>query len=352
MAYGFVVDDSPAPELAIIVNPTKFTDLDAVRREVAAVCGSAGVPEPRWYETTAEDPGTGQARQAVADGATIVCPLGGDGTVRAVATALVGTETPLGLLPGGTGNLLARNLGLPVDDLGSALRTVISGSDTHIDVGLVRLTDQVEGDHGVPPAEGESVEVDLDDAPTTAEVAERAEQMQGEDARPAPSEEVFLIMAGMGLDAEVMGNTNEAIKARVGWAAYVLAGARRLWGRRFGVVVTTEDAEVRQHARSVIVGNCGALQGGLELMPDARLDDGVLDTVVLAPHGAGGWAAVVVDLATRHRKGHASAHRLSSTGLTVHAGRPVATQIDGDYTDEHRVMEIRVWPAALVVRVA
>ena len=107
--------------IAVVINPTKFDDLGDVRDRIGKVCAEHGWDEPALLETTAEDPGVGQAAEARESGADIVCALGGDGTVRAVATALVSTDTPMGLLPAGTGNLLARNLQLPFERIEDAL---------------------------------------------------------------------------------------------------------------------------------------------------------------------------------------------------------------------------------------
>ena len=318
---------SPGRRVAVVVNPTKFKDLDQVRAQLSEVCTSAGWAEPMWLETTAEDPGVGQAKEALEAGADIVCPLGGDGTVRAVATSLVGTDVPLGLLPGGTGNLLARNLELPVDDLGEALEVVLTGSNRRIDVGLARLFP----DSASPDA------------------------LKGENEDDDPrrdDEEVFLVMTGIGVDAEVMANTNEKVKGVIGWPAYVLSGIGRLWARGFRVRVTENGSAPRvQRARSVVVGNCGTLQGNVQLMPDAQLDDGRLDVVVMAATGPFGWAAVAVDLASRHRRGHGQVTRLTVRGLRVTTDHPVETQIDGDPMGEQHGMAVRVLPAALVVRV-
>ena len=84
--------------VAVIVNPTKFEDLDEVRRRATQACVKHGWDEPLWIETTAEDTGAGQARHATAEGVDLVCPLGGAGTVRAVAAEMVGTGIPVGLL--------------------------------------------------------------------------------------------------------------------------------------------------------------------------------------------------------------------------------------------------------------
>ena len=184
---------NPSRRLGVVVNPIKFDDLADVKEQIAKVCADHGWGEPVFVETTEEDPGVGQAHEALEAGVDIVCPLGGDGTVRAVATALVGTDTPMGLLPGGTGNLLARNLDLPVEKIGDALDVVLTGTDRRIDVGLVTLFPDSKS---AEPLKG-------DDPPTE------------EDPR-RDDEEVFLVMTGIGVDAEVMANTNEKVKGVLG----------------------------------------------------------------------------------------------------------------------------------------
>ena len=306
--------ETPKRVAAIIVNPTKFNNMNEVREKITRGCVAAGWAEPMWVETTGQDRGTGQARQAVIDGASLICPLGGDGTVRAVATALVGTETPLGLLPGGTANLLARNLNLPTDSLDNALNVALTGQNKRIDVG--RLTLDRSGEH------------------------EHAE------------EHIFLIMAGIGFDAAIMADAPERLKKTVGPLAYTFSGAKNLRGPQFKVRIKVDDeAEFSRRARTVVIGNCGKITGGLMLMPQAQVDDGWLDAVVLSPVGVVGWVAVAGRVISRKRKGHERVdhHRLRSA--TIWCDRPEAVQIDGDTVGLTRELSATVDPLALIVRV-
>lgn len=300
--------DAPAPgPWAVVANPTKFADPSRARAEVSAICASHGWPEPAWHETTAEDPGEGQTRQAVADGATVVCPLGGDGTVRAVASGLLGSGRPLGLLPGGTGNLLAHNLKLPVDSLEAALVVALTGRDHAIDAG------EVAWDEGKPA--------------------------------------VFLVMAGMGLDAEMMAGADDGMKRRVGWLAYALSGFRALFRLGFGVRVTTDrQRAVSQHALTVLVANCGEITGGLQLIPDAELDDGRLDTVLASPRSISGWVAIGWHFVSARRRGHPALVHLVSEYTEVVTREPVEAQLDGDAVGRRTRMSCRVLPGALTVR--
>lgn len=329
--------DAPSARhrLTVVYNPVKVDDLDAAKELVAKAAAQHGWEDPSWIETTAEETGEKQGREAVRTGSDVVASLGGDGTVRAVASALVGTDVALGLLPGGTGNLLARNLDLPVDSLEKAVDALLGGTDRRIDVGLVRVSDR--------PIE-----------PRRSHGTHDGGSQVGDD------EEVFLVMAGLGLDGQVMAGTNEKVKAVVGWVAYVFSGLRQVFSRGFRVEVRSNGDEgivekagdtVNRHARTVVIGNCGTLQGGLELMPDAKVDDGVLDAVVIAPKGGLGWLSVISDLVTRHRAGHRRLDRLRGREFTVTAGRPVEAEIDGDPIGEHRSLGVRVLPESLVVRV-
>ena len=294
--------------LAVVANPRKFDDLDVPRAQILLQCEKAGLDEPLWFESDKEDQGRSKAKRAMKQGATVVAALGGDGTVRGVASALVGSDVALGILPGGTGNLLARNLKIPVDDLAGALRIVIEGLDHQIDVGRVRFDD--------------------DDT------------------------EMFLVMAGMGLDGDTMSKANKTVKSTLGWPAYVLSGVAGMFRAGFGVALSTPDQRpVIQHAASVIVGNCGTLTGGIELMPDARLDDGKLDAVVMSPRGVFGWAAVIGAIAARERNGHRRLLRRVSHKITVLCDQPVEAQLDGDAVGKRSGFKAWVEPDALKVRI-
>jgi diacylglycerol kinase family enzyme len=323
-------DQPPLP--AVVANPTKIAHLDGELAWLAQRTAELGWQRPLWLETTPDEPGTAAARQAVAAGARTVIAYGGDGTVRGVAAGLEGTGATLGILPMGTGNLLARNLGLPLADLNRAVEVALTGREQRIDLGIVEI------------------------------------DVSGEDEVPA--RDVFLVMAGLGFDAEVMASVQPELKQRVGWLAYVVAGARRLRGRTTAVTMRLDDGEpVKRRVRSVIVGNCGELTGGVLLMPMALVDDGWLDVVVVAPRRLVQWGTVLVTVLSRARPRTARAReRRSATepvrttghnpimehfrcrSLEIRAEKPLAIQLDGDPACEARVLRARVDHLGLTVR--
>lgn len=310
--------DAPRPVAAVVVNPTKFADVEEVRDQVQGVCARFGWADPLWEETTVADPGTGQARRAVESGAAVVCALGGDGTVRAVARGLLGTSVPLGLLPGGTGNLLARNLDVPVDSIEHALAVALTGRERLVDVGRV--------------------------------IVERADQDEDDDEMLAS--EMFLVMAGMGFDAAVMANAPERLKAQMGAGAYVVSGLANMLGPQFKVRVCVDDGpEFTRRTKTVLVGNCGRLFGGVNLIPTAAVDDGRLDTVILSPKGVVGWAAVATHVMTRRSRGHRLIDYVSGERVTLRADRPEQVQLDGDTLGPARGLTAWVDRQALRVRV-
>lgn len=311
-------EDRRGSRAAIIVNPTKFDDEAAAaktRESIEAVCREHGWEPPAWIETTPDDPGAGQARQAIDDGADLICPLGGDGTVRAVAAALVDSDVPMGLLPGGTGNLLARNLELPIESVEEALTVALTGRDDRIDVGTINV---------IAPGDTQDTEHDY----------------------------YFLVMAGMGFDATVMADAPEQLKAQFGWPAYVVAGIKHLGSDRFGVQVKIDDQpRFGRRVRTVVVGNVGHLQGGVELLPEAEVDDGELDVVMLSPKGVLGWAGVLGHIVTRKRRGHPRIehHRVRTMSLRLTEAQEV--QLDGDPIGPGTVLRFGVKPACLRVRI-
>lgn len=301
-------EEEHMPLAAVVVNPTKVDDADAVRATISRVCAEHGWAEPLWLETTADDPGSGQTREALERGADLVMAHGGDGTVRAVAEVLAGSGTSLGLLPAGTGNLLARNMDATLDDIEGSVRIALTGDDRPVDVGWMRLDDH--------------------------------------------DERAFLVMAGFGFDAEIMANAPEGLKAKVGPLAYVVSGLAKFNGDRVRVRMKVDDGEVvTRRIRTVVIGNCGKLLGGVVLMPDAELDDGILDLVSIAPQGVVGWAAVAGQVLTRQRRGHPRVEHVRAKRFRIAADQPLESQLDGDPVGEASRLDVRVDHGALLVRV-
>jgi len=306
-------------KIVVVVNPTKV-DIDDVRETLAEAAAAAGVPEPTLVETTEDDPGFGQTRSALADGATLVCALGGDGTVRAVAQELVGTDVPLGLLPGGTGNLLARNVGGGVDAMETAARTAFAGRDQRIDVGWLVLDPTPGQLDGIPEAAG--------------------------------NVHCFTVMAGVGFDAQMMADAPEGVKDRVGWAAYVASGGRHLTDPPFSVdLVVDGEPTGATKARTVVVGNCGELTGGMVLLPDALFDDGRLDVATVSPDSLTQWIGVAARVLANRDDGPAL-ERSAGVDVTLAVDPPQLCEVDGDVLSEASTIRFVLQPNALVVRVA
>ncbi|MHA7176199.1 diacylglycerol/lipid kinase family protein [Arthrobacter sp. Sr24] len=294
---------------AVVINPVKAPD-DEFKTNFFQLCTDAGWAEPLWLETTEEDPGEGQAKQALEAKVDVVIAAGGDGTVRTVAAVLVGTDMAMGLMPLGTGNLLARNLGMDVADPLGAARSVLSGSETKIDVVKAVL------DHG-------------------------------------KQEQIFLVAAGVGYDAAIMGDTNDELKDRVGWLAYVEAGIRKLPGKPVGATITIEGQHpIHRKMRSVMVGNCGKLMGDVQIFPDALFTDGILDLLVLAPRGRLGWLSVVAGVFNKGNKNTKSVQSFSGKSAVIELDSPQEFELDGDHLGEVSHLKVSVEPSALTIRMS
>ena len=285
---------------AIIVNPAK-SDVAALREQVDNTLDAAGWSASLWLETTPEDPGHGMAQAAVDAGVQLVVIAGGDGTLLACLHSLVGSDVPVALLPLGTGNLLARNLGVPFE-LEEALAVALDGVDRRIDCGRV------------------------DDHP-------------------------FAVMAGIGFDAAMMAAATEGMKRFAGWPAYVAGGLRHLRDPMMQVRLRIDGGPVMHRpARTVLIGNVGRLQGGLELLLDAQADDGLLDVVVVAPRTLRDWIGLAWRVIRRHRTRHPHLERFKGRSVDIEADRVVPRQMDGEVIADGRSLAARVESGALVVR--
>lgn len=294
------------PTVFVVVNPTKVPDWELLRKHVDGAAKGHGWGRPRWVETSEADPGREVARLAAEAGADLVVAAGGDGTVRSVSQGLAGTTATLAVLPTGTGNLLARNLGIPLD-VADALEVAFDGVPAPLDLVEVR--------------------------------ADGGEQ------------EASVVMAGVGVDATIMSETNPDLKRAVGPAAYAISAVGALSRPPFALTTSVDAAApVRRTVALALIANVGQLQGGVHLVPDARSDDGRFDVLFVEARGPAGWANIAGRVVTG-ASDIAGVERQQATRAVFEADEPVAYQVDGDPTGTCRRLEAVIVPRALTVMV-
>lgn len=297
-------------QVGVVYNPAKSLaqfSCDAL----AHATRSIDWPEPRFYETTPEDPGRGMTEQAVEDGCDLVIAMGGDGTVRQVAGVLENSTVGMGIIPLGTGNLLARNLEMSISDLHSCIDTALHGRPRRIDmIGLQATRTDGTRDHLT-----------------------------------------YLVMGGAGFDAQIMTDTRDDLKSKFGWLAYVEAGLRNLVSVRHPVAIQIDDQDpIRRKIRSVLVANCGEITAGLHLAADSTADDGLLEVILMTPRNLIGWASLTSQVISRRRNGLPVIEHIHGKKVVVDfGGSPQPVELDGDLLGTYGRLEAEVRPAVLAV---
>lgn len=220
--------------------------------KIEAAFKKAGFPNLSYFPSDHKTGGLKATKKAIAAGASHIIVAGGDGTVRACVQAVFEEEAAvsLGLVPIGTGNILARNLKLPINNLDKCIKRSVSGDTYEIDLGVAKAINQ----HG------------------------------------ELTKFYFTGIAGIGMDARIMQRTLPELKRRVGWIAYLEGGLRSLPMRFEKFEVLVDDQAPRNlKSYSILIGNAGWLPGQISMMPDARLDDGKLDVAAIGPRKIWNW---------------------------------------------------------------
>jgi diacylglycerol kinase (ATP) len=268
--------------------------------ELREVLAKAGVRKPIWCEVQKSSAAPKALRRIVKKGATRVFVWGGDGMVQRCIDTLAGSGVSLAIVPAGTANLLASNLGIP-RDIGEAVRLGLRGKTSAMDVGV----------------------------------------MNGER---------FAVMAGTGFDALVMREVDGAQKESMGRLAYVRSAANAMQAKRVGMKIRVDGAVwFEGKASSVLLGNVGQVFGSLNVFPKASPTDGLLEIAVVTANSTFQWLRVFSRVAIGHLDRSPFIQTTKGKKVTIELDRKAPYELDGGARPPTRKIKVRIEPGAIDV---
>lgn len=270
--------------------------------ELRAALARRGVETPWWYEVDKSKYVPAKVRKAVDKGAELVVVWGGDGTVQRAVDVLAGTDVTMAVIPAGTANLFASNLGIP-SDIERAVEIGLGGAHKRLDVAT----------------------------------------MNGER---------FAVMAGVGFDALMINDADRGAKDRFGRLAYVWAGARHINDAETRARIEVDGVEwFDGQAACVLFGNVGTLMGGVEVFPEARPDDGAIELGVLSAQGAWQWTRLLARAAVGHVERSPLVQTTAGRKIVVELASKRRYELDGGARGKTDRLKVNVIPGALSVAV-
>ena len=259
-----------------------------------------GIADPLWIEVPKSRYAPKQVKRALGEGAELIFIWGGDGTVQRCIHAAAGSDAALAILPAGTANLLATNLGIP-QDIEQAVHIGLRGERRKLDVG----------------------------------------RFNGEK---------FAVMAGAGFDASMIQQADGSLKERLGRVAYVWTGSESLRAKPFKAKIEVDGARwYAGPASCILVGNVGRLFGGIEVFADARPDDGRLELGVVNADGVTDWVRTLARTAVGQAERSPLVQATSAKKIKVKLNRKVLYEIDGGDREKVKSFGIKVEPAAITI---
>jgi diacylglycerol kinase (ATP) len=287
-----------ASRVAVIAHRGKT--LDGGLPELRRVLADRGVTDPFWREVPKSRFAPKQVRKALARGCDLLIVWGGDGMVQRCIDAAAGGTTPIAIVPAGTANLLASNLGIPKEIVG-AVGVALAGTSRRIDVG----------------------------------------RLNGER---------FAVMAGAGFDARMIGDADGTLKDRFGRLAYVWTGARNLRMKPFTAKIAVDGSRwYKGEASCILLGNVGKLFGGVDAFEDASPDDGVLELGVVSADGARQWVETIARAVAGNVASSPHAQTTRARSVRIKLDRKVPYELDGGDRTKVRKLRIDLEPGAVAI---